>query len=193
MTNNSSLLFDELSGGEYGKVWDAAYGEPRGELLVFIGVDLEDEGETRHILCGARDLWGGGATGAAPISPEVDQDRNACVLNNLVKEHSIDLNGFIERRQRGFACAATAGVGQVVRSNAVFLATALAYSYRRHSFTPIDWIHFAGFGCVASVAQVNRFLGVMLGRLIECCSIGRKPPAGAGTPATIVHLLASMQ
>jgi hypothetical protein len=158
VTNNSSLLFDELSGGEYGKVWDAAYGEPRGELFVFIGVDLEDEGKTRHILRGARDLRGGGATRAAPISPEVDQDGNARVLNDLVEEPSIDLHGFVERWQRGFACAATARVRQVVRSDAVFLATALAYSYRRHSFTPFDSIQLAGFGCVASVAQVNGFV-----------------------------------
>ena len=77
MTNNSGLLLDELSCGEDSKVRDAAYGEPSGELLVLIGVDLEDEGATRHVLCGARDLWGGGVTRSAPISPEVDKDGNA--------------------------------------------------------------------------------------------------------------------
>jgi hypothetical protein len=162
VTNNSGLLLDELSGGEDGKVRDAAYGEPSGELLVLIGVDLEDEGATHHVLCGARDLWGGGATRSAPISPEVDQDGNARVLDNLVKERSIDLHGFVERWQRGFACAATARVRQMVRSDAVFLATVLAYSYRRHLLTPIDWIHLEGFSCVASVAQIDRFVAVML-------------------------------
>jgi hypothetical protein len=83
-------------------------------------------------------------------------------LDNLVKERSIDLHGFVERWQRGFACAATARVRQMVRSDAVFLATVLAYSYRRHLLTPIDWIHLEGFSCVASVAQIDRFVAVML-------------------------------
>jgi len=77
MTDNSGLLPDEFSRGEHSEVWDAAYGEPCGELLMLIGVDLEDEGATRHVLCGARDLWGGGVTRSAPISPEVDKDGNA--------------------------------------------------------------------------------------------------------------------
>jgi hypothetical protein len=193
VTNNSGLLLDELSGSEYGEVWDAAYRKPCCELLVLIGVDFEDEGLTRHVFCGARDLRGGCATGAAPVSPEVDQDRNARVLDDFVEERSVDLHGLIERWQRGFACAATAGVRKVVRSDAVFLTTALAYSYRRHSFTPFDWIHLAGFGCVASVAQINWFVGVMLRTLIERCSIGRKPPPGARAPATVIHFIASMQ
>jgi hypothetical protein len=85
VTNNSGLLFDELSGGEYGEVWDAAYGEPSSEPLVLIGIDLEDEGLTRHVLCGVRDLWGGGTTRAAPISPKIDQDGNARALDDFVE------------------------------------------------------------------------------------------------------------
>src|SRR6266851_1861578 len=33
----------------------------------------------------------------------------------------------------------------------------------------------------------------MLRRLAECCSIGRKPPAGTGAPATRVRLIVSIQ
>ena len=77
MIDDSSLLPDEFAGGEDGKVGNAAYGEPCCKLLVLIGVDFEDDSLTCHILCGACDLGRGGATGAAPISPEVDEDWNA--------------------------------------------------------------------------------------------------------------------
>jgi hypothetical protein len=164
VTNNTRLLLDEFSGEEHSEVWDAAYGETCGEFRVLIGVDLEDEGATRHVLCGACDLWGGGATRAAPVSPEIDQNGNSRVLDDLVEELSVDLYGFVERRQRKFARTATASVRQVVCSDAISLATALAGSYRRHSFTPLDWIHLAGFGCVVSLARVNRLVGVVPSR-----------------------------
>jgi hypothetical protein len=85
VTHNSGLLPDKLSGGEYAEVRDATYAEPCGELLVPIGVDLEDEGLARHILCSARHLWSGGATRAAPVSPDIDKDRTARVLNDFVE------------------------------------------------------------------------------------------------------------
>src|SRR5216683_7592582 len=34
---------------------------------------------------------------------------------------------------------------------------------------------------------------IMLRRLAECCSIGRKPPAGTGAPAILVRLIVSIQ
>ena len=148
MINKSGLLLDELSSGEDGEVRDATYRETCGELLVLIGVDLEDEGLTRHVLCGARDLWSGGATWAAPVCPEIDQDGNARVLDDFVEECSVHLQGFVEWRQRRFACTATTGVRQVGGGDAIFLAASFAHSYHRHLFSPLDWIHLAGFGCV---------------------------------------------
>src|SRR5580704_19421046 len=132
MTNNSGLLPDELSGGKDGEVWDAAYRESRGELLVLIGVDFHHNGLTRHVLCGARDFWRSCATRTAPVSPEINQDRNARVLDDLVEQCRVDLDGFIEWRQRRFACTATAGVRQVSGGGAIFLATGFAGSNHRH-------------------------------------------------------------
>jgi hypothetical protein len=156
VTHNSGLLPDELSAGEDGEVRNAAYGETCRERLVPISVDLKDEGLTRHVLRRARDLWGGGATRTAPVSPKIHQDGNARVLDDFIEEGSVHLQGFVEWRQRVFARAATASVRQVTSRNAIFLAAGFARSYHRHLFSPPDWIHLACFGCVASIAEVNR-------------------------------------
>jgi len=130
--HNSSLLMDELAREEDGEVWDTAYIEARGELLVLVGVNFENYCIACHVFCGTRDLRCGSAAGTAPVSPEIDENGNAGALDNLVEEGCINLQRFIKRRQGSFTCAAAAGVGKVVRGEAVLLATALAGSYRRH-------------------------------------------------------------
>jgi hypothetical protein len=138
VTNNSGLLPYELSRREHGEVRNATYRKSCGELLILICVDLKDDRLTRHILCGARDLWGSGATWTAPVSPEIDKDGNARVLDDLVEEGRVHLQGFVEWRQRRFACTATTSVRQVGGRNAVFLATGFAGSYHRHLFAPLE-------------------------------------------------------
>ena len=91
MTNNPGLLSDELATREDSEVRDATYSVTCSELRVFVGVDFQHNGLTCHVLCGARDLWGGGATRAAPVSPEIDKDRNARALDDFVEERSVDL------------------------------------------------------------------------------------------------------
>jgi hypothetical protein len=134
--DDARLLFDELAGGKNGEVRDAAYGKSCSELLVFVGVNFENDSVTRHILCGTRDLGGCGSAWAAPFSPEIDEDRNARALDNLVEECGIDLQWFVEWGQRVLACAASAGIRKMVRGEAVFLAARFADSYRRHWITP---------------------------------------------------------
>jgi hypothetical protein len=94
--DEARLLFDKLAGEKNGEVRDAAYGKSCSELLVFVGVNFENDGVARHILCGARDLGGGGSARAAPFGPEIDEDRNAGALDNLVEECGIDLQWFVE-------------------------------------------------------------------------------------------------
>jgi len=91
MIDDSSLLTNEPAQGEHGKVRYSADGVPRRELLVAIGVDLEDDSLTGQILCGARNLRSCGAAWSAPVCPEVDEDRNPGALDNLIEEFSIDL------------------------------------------------------------------------------------------------------
>jgi hypothetical protein len=134
--NNSRLLFDEFAGGKDSEVGDTSYGVPCGELLVFIGVDLENYGVAGHFPCGARDLRCSSATGAAPICPEVDEDRNARALDDFVEECSVNLKRLIKRRERSFARPASASIRQMARGETVFLTTLLAGPYRRHLVTP---------------------------------------------------------
>jgi hypothetical protein len=136
--DDSGLLFDELAGGEDGEVRDASYRVPRGQVLIFIGVDFEDDSVACHFLCRARNFRCGGATGTAPVGPEVDQNRDAGTLNDLVEESGVDLQGFIERWKLIFARAASTGVREVIGREAIFLTAAFAGSYDRHWVAPLQ-------------------------------------------------------
>src|SRR5260370_37161802 len=72
-----------------------------------------------------------------------------------------------------------------------FLPQALQVLITGISSSPVGWIHLASFGCICFVAEVNRC--VKLRRFAESCSVGRKPPAGAGAPATVILFIVSMQ
>jgi hypothetical protein len=96
MIDNPCLLFYELARGEDGEVRDAAHGKSRGELLMFVSVDFEDDSLTGHVLCCARDFRGGSVARTTPFGPEVYEDRNAGALDNLVEECGIDLQWFVE-------------------------------------------------------------------------------------------------
>ena len=136
MIDNPGLLLDELACGKDREVGDTPYRVSCRELLIFVGVDFENDGVTGHILCRACDLGCSGATGSAPVGPEVHEDRNAGALDDLVEERGVDLQGFIERSEWIFARAASASVREVIGSEAVFLAAAFAGSYDRHGVTP---------------------------------------------------------
>jgi hypothetical protein len=135
--DDSGLLFDELAGGENGEVGYTAYGVPCGQLLVFVRVDFKDDGVACHFLSRTCDLGCSGATGAAPVGPEVDKNRNAGALDDLVEERGVDLQGFIERWEWIFARAASTSVREVIGGETVFLAAAFAGSYDRHWVAPL--------------------------------------------------------
>jgi hypothetical protein len=105
---------------------------------MFVGVNLEDDSATGHVFCGERDLGGCGATRATPVGPEVDKNGNTRGADDLVEELGVNLQGLIERRYGRFACATSASVGEMISSEAVFLATVLAGSYRGHEVAPAD-------------------------------------------------------
>jgi hypothetical protein len=136
MIDDSGLLPDQLAGGKDGKVRNAADGVPRSELLVAIRVDLEDYSLTRHLFCRTGDLRSRSAAWSAPVRPEVDENGNSGALDNLIEEFSINRQRFVKRRQRGLTRTASARIRKMIRSEAVFLTTALAGSYRRHSSLP---------------------------------------------------------
>jgi hypothetical protein len=95
--DDPGLLFYKLAGGEDGEVWDAAYVVAGSELLVPVSIDFKNYSLAGQVFRGLCDLGGGGVAGAAPVSPEVDEDGNTRALNDLVEERRIYLERFVER------------------------------------------------------------------------------------------------
>jgi hypothetical protein len=114
MAYDARLLADEFAPMEYGEVGDSAHIIAGGQVLVFVGVDLENYSLAGHVFGRLGDLGSCDAAGSTPLGPEVDEDGNARTLNDLVEDFSIDLQWFVEGRQVSFACAATTGIVQMV-------------------------------------------------------------------------------
>ena len=121
VTDEAGLLLDEMACGEDGEVGDTADVVASGQLGVALGVDLEDEGLPGHVGGGAGDLGGGGAAGATPLGPEVDEDGDAGVAEDVVEEGEVDGERLAEWWEGVFAGSAAAGVGEVVGVDAVLL------------------------------------------------------------------------
>ncbi len=132
VTDESGLLLDEAACGEDGEVGDTADVVARGQLGVALGIDLENEGLTGHVGGGAGDLGGGGAAGATPLGPEVDEDGDAGVADDVVEESEVDGEWLVERWEGIFAGTAAAGIGEVVGVDAVLLLTVFTGSDDGH-------------------------------------------------------------
>jgi hypothetical protein len=98
MTDDSGLLIYQLAAGEDSEVRNSANVESGGELLVLIGIHLQNDSATRHISRGARNLRSGCVTGATPFGPEIDKYRNLGTANNLVEQRLIHLERLVDRR-----------------------------------------------------------------------------------------------
>ena len=86
-----------------------------------LGIDLEDDRFSSHILGRARDFRGSCAARAAPSRPEVHQHRNGSVVDDFVEESRIGGHRFRDRIQRGFARPASAGAGQMFGGDTILL------------------------------------------------------------------------
>jgi len=132
MTNDSCLLADELAGREDGEVWNSANVESSRQLLVLVSVDFEDDGTAGHVGGRAGDLWSRCPAGPAPLSPEIDKNRNLRTLNDLVEQLFVRLQRFINRGQRSLAGAATTCIRKMLRTDTIFLTTLFTATNGRH-------------------------------------------------------------
>jgi hypothetical protein len=85
VANDSGLLADELTAGEDSEVWNSSDVETSRQLLVFVGVDFENNGMPSHVGGRPRHLWGCSPTGPAPLCPEIDKHRNVRALNDFIE------------------------------------------------------------------------------------------------------------
>ena len=76
MTDDSCLLAYELAAGENSEVRDPTDVESGGQLLLLVGVNLQNDGTTRHISRRSCDLRSCRVTGTTPFRPEIDEYGN---------------------------------------------------------------------------------------------------------------------
>jgi hypothetical protein len=132
VTDDSGLLTDQSAAREDSEIWNSTNIESSRQSLLLVGIDFEDDGMARHVAGCTRNFRGGSPAWSAPFGPEVDKDRNLCILDDLVEQLIVRLKRLVDRRKWNLARAATACVREVLRANTIFLTTALADSYRRH-------------------------------------------------------------
>jgi hypothetical protein len=136
MTYDSSLLVHQLSGGEHSEVWNSPYVESGSQLLMSVGVDLQDNGVTRHVGGCSRDLRSRGPARPAPFSPEVDEDRNLGAPDDLVEELLAYLKWFVDWGQSRLARSTLPGVRKMPGADTIFLTALFTGSNRRHRNPP---------------------------------------------------------
>jgi len=80
------------------------------------------------------------ATRSAPCRPEVNQNGDANIMNDVGEKGGCGLDRFVQRRQRSFAGAAPPRISQMLPGHAVVGAASRAASdyHRWTSFTPLE-------------------------------------------------------
>src|SRR6476469_5914643 len=79
------LLELKAAARKYCEVRNAANVEPRGELREPLCVDFEHDGLSRQIARDLRNVRSGHSAGTAPLGPEINEDGNLAVANELVE------------------------------------------------------------------------------------------------------------
>ena len=133
MIHQTSLLNDSAAAGEYDKVGNAANLEAGRELRVGFSIYLQNDCLASHVRRSAGDLRCGCATGAAPRSPEINQNRHRRVLYDVIKERSIHWKWFGQRRKRSFACSASSSTAEMFCGDAVLLVAMSARANDGHN------------------------------------------------------------
>src|SRR5215475_9072425 len=107
--------------------------ESSRQLGIALGIYLDDDGTASHV-CG-RPLYLGRrqAAGTAPFCPEIRKHWNPGVLHDFIELIGINFQGFIRRRNGGFAHAAPAGIGKVSSWYAVLTITCPARPNNAHT------------------------------------------------------------
>ncbi|MCU1242278.1 MAG: hypothetical protein JWO71_3004 [Candidatus Acidoferrum typicum] len=136
VTYDARLLHYHAATIEDDKVGYTAHVVTFGELRIFFCVDLYHYGFAGHVGSGARDFRSGGATRAAPISPEIYEYGNRRVPNNFVELHIVDRQGLSDGWQGRFASSATASAGEILGGDPIFLSAISATANDRHTGPP---------------------------------------------------------
>jgi hypothetical protein len=70
------------------------------QLRVLLSINFDYDGAAPHVGRSPGDLRRGNSAWAAPCCPEIYQHWDARILDNLIELLRIDVQGFVNRRQR---------------------------------------------------------------------------------------------
>ncbi len=98
--DQTSLLENETSTTQNHEVGDGLHAESRGCLGAFLSIHLQDQGAARHFACQQMNFRRCHPAGSAPRRPEIRQDRNGTLSDDLAERVVIDIQGLVESRQR---------------------------------------------------------------------------------------------
>jgi hypothetical protein len=124
----SGLLMDHFAIPDHYEIRDTHDVKPPRQLRRSFRVDLEDDCPPRHFGCSALNFRRGHAARPAPRGPEINQDRNGGGGHDFIEDVGVHIEGFGDRRQRRFACAASSLIREMCRGNPVLLSTGTALS-----------------------------------------------------------------
>jgi hypothetical protein len=79
------LLRDWTSPGKNDEIGYATHVVTRGNLGVFLRINLEHDSLASHVSRRARDFRGGHAAGSAPVRPEIDEYGDLSIPNDLIE------------------------------------------------------------------------------------------------------------
>src|SRR5713101_1635945 len=115
-----------------GEVGDSAHIETGGQLRITLGVHLEHDCPSCHVRRCSGNLGCSHTARAAPGCPEIDENRNASLGNNLVEQLSIYFQRFGGGRQGCLTRSAASCIRKMLGGDAVLPAALLAGSNDRH-------------------------------------------------------------
>jgi len=99
MADCSRLLHHGTAGVEDDEVWDAAHVEARRDFRIALGIEFYNDGASGHVSGGAGNFRGRDPARPTPHRPKIHQHRDACILNDFVKDRRINFQRFIHGRQ----------------------------------------------------------------------------------------------
>lgn len=120
--DDSGLLVDDAAVFHHNEIRNVHDAETLCELWPSFCIDFQHDGTTRHLRRGTLNFGRSHSAWTAPGGPEVDQDGNTALGDDLVKGCWIDVHRFGDRGYRGFALPATSVIGEMSRGNPVVLA-----------------------------------------------------------------------
>jgi hypothetical protein len=122
--DHAGLLQDDSSVLHHDEIRNTHHVEALRQLRRSFRIHLQYDRAAGHLCRSALNFRCGRSARPAPCSPEIDQDWNASVGDNVVEGIAVDVDGFGNWRQGEFTRATSPRVGEVAARYPVLLSAA---------------------------------------------------------------------